>query len=150
MCKGSTADSDSVCLGSNPSSAAIKNAPLKSRGAFFIAANSGYDPVFCPTGKTWVRIPRTKVGVLAHQTQCVGIFAKGEHPSSVPMGQSPLELPKATAGHQSVSFLFLSVFNKIISNHAIFWNPTILTSAKNICYNDIANRFDNFKILMYN
>ena len=28
MCKGSTADSDSVCLGSNPSSAAKKSAPV--------------------------------------------------------------------------------------------------------------------------
>ena len=28
LCSGSTADSDSVCLGSNPSSAAIKNTPL--------------------------------------------------------------------------------------------------------------------------
>ena len=78
LCKGSTADSDSVCLGSNPSSAAIKNAPLKSRGAFFIAANSGFDPVFCPKGKTWVRIPHPKIDKLACQAQGVGIFTAGE------------------------------------------------------------------------
>ena len=34
LCKGSTADSDSVCLGSNPSSAAKENRP-SSDGLFF-------------------------------------------------------------------------------------------------------------------
>ena len=62
LCKGSTADSDSVCLGSNPSSAAIKNAPLKSRGAFFITANRGFEPCVSPSAKLGFAFERQPSG----------------------------------------------------------------------------------------
>ena len=38
LCKGSTADSDSVCLGSNPSSAAKNKRPLTPSGLLFLNA----------------------------------------------------------------------------------------------------------------
>ena len=39
-----------------------------------MAANRGFDPVFCLKGKTWVRIPRPKIDKLACQAQGAGIF----------------------------------------------------------------------------
>ena len=143
LCKGSTADSDSVCLGSNPSSAAIKKQttdrwsvflsprtaastqllrprrnngfafeqshrgacspvakrrifvrstnilvpskrqrragcvalPAQSMVCFFIAANRGFDPVFCPSGKTWVRIRAKPSGSLLTSGEAKNIRA---------------------------------------------------------------------------
>ena len=50
LCKGSTADSDSVCLGSNPSSAAkTKETPL--RCLFCFVANRRFEPSFLPIGQ---------------------------------------------------------------------------------------------------
>ena len=48
LCSGSTADSDSVCLGSNPSSAAKENRP-SSDGlfSFFWLQNVGFVPGIC-------------------------------------------------------------------------------------------------------
>ena len=43
LCNGSTADSDSACEGSNPSSAAMKKA-LAIASAFFMAAEEGFEP----------------------------------------------------------------------------------------------------------
>lgn len=43
LCNGSTADSDSACEGSNPSSAATKKA-LAIASAFFVAAEEGFEP----------------------------------------------------------------------------------------------------------
>ena len=40
LCKGSTADSDSVCLGSNPSSAAIEKQTTDG-GLFFLSLTAG-------------------------------------------------------------------------------------------------------------
>ena len=42
LCKGSTADSDSVCLGSNPSSATKKPSMALAVGGFF--ARAGFEP----------------------------------------------------------------------------------------------------------
>ncbi len=42
LCKGSTADSDSVCLGSNPSSATKKPLTALAVGGFF--ARAGFKP----------------------------------------------------------------------------------------------------------
>ena len=55
LCKGSTADSDSVCLGSNPSSAAkIRNRPLWS--VFYFAIETDSHPALAIHGENWVRI----------------------------------------------------------------------------------------------
>ena len=46
LCKGSTADSDSVCLGSNPSSAAKNKRPLKPSGLLFLTEQVEHSFVF--------------------------------------------------------------------------------------------------------
>ena len=42
LCKGSTADSDSVCLGSNPSSAAKKSDKFRLVGFFYPSRQAWY------------------------------------------------------------------------------------------------------------
>ena len=53
LCNGSTADSDSVCEGSNPSSAARKKTKSISTWSFFsyirLAASSMHKCVICPS-----------------------------------------------------------------------------------------------------
>ena len=67
LCKGSTADSDSVCLGSNPSSAAIKKHP-SFRGVFL------YDcELRCRTQFLALQGMGSHTATLAVSGVCVGI-----------------------------------------------------------------------------
>ena len=67
MCSGSTADSDSVCLGSNPSSAAKRRkTPL--RCLFLLIAELRPEPSSL-LRKDWVRIPRAERVELARKRQ---------------------------------------------------------------------------------
>ena len=80
MCNGSTADSDSVCWGSNPYSPAIKTAfHLEGHFLFYGRGIEDSEPQRRRRG---VRIPHSKIGKLAYQAQSAGIFAKGEYPYS--------------------------------------------------------------------
>ena len=45
---------------------------------------------------------------------------------------------------------FCSLLTKFCIKLCVFLEPNYTYKHKNICYNNIANRFDNFKILMYN
>ena len=45
---------------------------------------------------------------------------------------------------------FLFIINKILCQSMRFLEPNYTYKCKIICYNNSANRFDNFKILMYN
>ena len=89
LCKGSTADSDSVCLGSNPSSAAIEKTTSHSGGRFFypmatdlVRSSTVLEPCAFRAARAWVRIPHPKLDKLACQAKGNGIFAIGEYPSS--------------------------------------------------------------------
>ena len=84
LCKGSTADSDSVCLGSNPSSAAKEKQTILGWSVFlsFGCVTVASYPVVVPRATTRVRIPRPKIGKLACQAKGEGIFALSEYPSS--------------------------------------------------------------------
>ena len=83
LCKGSTADSDSVCLGSNPSSAAIRKDHPRMGGLFLrrrtAASNAVPQALRSGAGFAYPRAERVE---LARKRQAVGIFAKGEYPSS--------------------------------------------------------------------
>ena len=73
LCKGSTADSDSVCLGSNPSSAAIEIRP-PIREVVFLSLwqwNRGFEHSFLPVGKNWGSIPRVERVELARKRQAL-------------------------------------------------------------------------------
>ena len=66
-------------MGSIPAGGA--NAGSAKRQALFALAPPAYEPTPSATAHGWVRIPHPKIGVLAHQAQGVGIFAKGEIPA---------------------------------------------------------------------
>ena len=83
LCNGSTADSDSVCWGSNPySPAKEKRPPHGGLFSFLWLWNRLPNPSAEPLARHGVRISHPKVGVLAHQTQGVEIFATGEYPET--------------------------------------------------------------------
>ena len=60
LCKGSTADSDSVCLGSNPSSAAKEKTTIIRWSFFSFLWPRNYKEPSSLLCKDWVRIPSTK------------------------------------------------------------------------------------------
>ena len=68
LCKGSTADSDSVCLGSNPSSAANSKRALLASALLLFVAKLRPEPSFLPSARNgfayrlW-RYPASCVGI---------------------------------------------------------------------------------------
>ena len=74
LCKGSTADSDSVCLGSNPSSAAIEES-LPSGRLFFYLWHRNYD-LRSQTYDRSLPSPRAKLADYAYRREAVYCHAR--------------------------------------------------------------------------
>ena len=84
LCSGSTADSDSVCLGSNPSSAAKENRP-SSDGlfSFFWLQNVGFVPGICDEESAFAngevsRLCIPPSAVSCHARRCHSPFVRAE------------------------------------------------------------------------
>ena len=73
LCKGSTADSDSVCLGSNPSSAAKKENRSLWSVLFFDAEQD--EPSVLPIGQNLGSVSPRRAAAAREPTASVGIFA---------------------------------------------------------------------------
>ena len=82
LCKGSTADSDSVCLGSNPSSAAKNKRPLTPSGLLFLNAEQ-VEPsfVFAKQMRIGCVNERKALGACSYKPSEV-LFRKKKPPSS--------------------------------------------------------------------
>ena len=160
LCKGSTADSDSVCLGSNPSSAAIEKTTSHSGGRFFypmatdlVRSNTVLEPCAFRAARAWVRIPHPKLDKLACQAKGDGIFAIGEYPSScfdlsnffiqvaglayhhrTTCGAYHQERQTALVSHHAPACIFLRLDD--IHAYGVIWHDGLEISTI-LCYTDI-------------
>ena len=139
-----------------------KESRPSSDGLFFFSLAAG---IRAPTyAQAESAFANGEVSRLCIPPKAVSCHARRSKPPRSKAERSPQSQPRAansvnlsprtaypySADHQSVSFCFCLFLINIISNHTIFLEPNYTYKCKNICYNDIANRFDNFKILMYN
>ncbi len=144
MCKGSTADSDSVCLGSNPSSAAnSKRDTLRECPFYYWLQNFVPNPVSCQNQRKNPRFVRTKKSYRIHLTARIGfaferkppgslltsgevkILAFGEYPSSATLsGSVPFTIGCRTSSR--TQFLTIGKNWVRISHGAV---PSLITKA---------------------